>query len=713
MNLKFKKPKIKITIIAMVVIASFLFTPQLAKANIFVDLFLKGVASLSPASIARAILAFTIDFVFNLLNLLVRAAASFFNGMLNMGFQSHLSIVRAGWQVTRDFSNMFFILFMIIIAFATILRIERYGIKELLPKVIIIALLINFSLVICSVIIDFSNIAANFFINDIKRYAGGDAAGRFTTSLRLIEAYTPLNCYELSDQIPDYPPEYTGPRQSPRDKCLQRQTAAQQAAQIGTDFLTFVISMTMGSLVFLIAAFVLFAGGILLLIRIVFIWFLVMLVPLVFLCYLMPALRKQWQKWWNSFLSWCFFAPAYAFFIWLAMKVSIEGRTQELARLNSPDFTDMGALANIFTSAPATALIHYFFIIALLVGGLIAAKQFGIYGASTAMAIGQKWGRAAASRVTRYPREVGTLVSGAVAREMGKGLQKIPGFRGFGRGLEQRGVLLQRRALESKQMKDFEKLVDLMSSKQKEAEIRGGISPARSTKAALSAMRAGELEKMSTETQRIAERMFRAYGFRKESEDLIAKNPAIIENKGDREEAVKEDTEKGNHKNYREKAFEGTEGQEIADYMIQSQVTAGDAAKTLKEMRKDTQAMALKANRASFNNNFTDANEIRRRSVEAIMTGKIDVAFTDTRTGMVNEPALKAFVKKIQPEHFRDIDPASIPAIAKYVDTSAAVEMGRYISGEKKKKFADEFNTRTQDQKDILKKAPGWASYIT
>ena len=683
--------------------------------------FCHALFGIDGESIAQSIMAWVTHIILSFFSLFVDLAARFLEAMLNIGFASHKDVVEIGWKIVRDFSNMFFILFMVIIAFATILRIERYGIKELLPKVIIIALLINFSLVICYLIIDFSDIAAHYFINSAKQGLSGQQsiATVLRDGLNLTKVIIPADCDNQYQESLKTCALFPNPidiaacaaaASTALNTCKTEQDNLAKTTNQEGNFINMVISTIFGSIILMIAAFILFVGGILIVVRLFFLWFLVMLVPFVFLCYLMPALRGNWQKWWRSFLSWCFFAPIYCFFIWLAIKLILEKRINQTIGVTG----DAGnqTLGTAFFGTTDN-LIAYLFTAALLIGGLIAAKQMGIYGANTAMAIGQKWGRAAASRVTRYPREVGTLVSGAVAREMGKGLQKIPGFRGFGRGLEQRGVLLQRRALESKQMKDFEKLVDLMSSKQKEAEIRGGISPARSTKAALSAMRAGELEKMSTETQRIAERMFRAYGFRKESEDLIAKNPAIIENKGDREEAVKEDTEKGNHKNYREKAFEGTEGQEIADYMIQSQVTAGDAAKTLKEMRKDTQAMALKANRASFNNNFTDANEIRRRSVEAIMTGKIDVAFTDTRTGMVNEPALKAFVKKIQPEHFRDIDPASIPAIAKYVDTSAAVEMGRYISGEKKKKFADEFNTRTQDQKDILKKAPGWASYIT
>ncbi|GAH84046.1 unnamed protein product, partial [marine sediment metagenome] len=173
-NKKQPKPSkawsVKKTAIIAGIISFFLLLPNVAQAFVlqFLQIFKKG-AEMSAVAIARGALAIIVQFIFNLLNWLVRAGGAFFNGMLNLGFKSHLDIVKAGWEVTRDFSNMFFILFLVIIAFATILRFEKYGIKQLLPKIILIALLINFSLVICSVIIDFSNVAANFFIKDINQ----------------------------------------------------------------------------------------------------------------------------------------------------------------------------------------------------------------------------------------------------------------------------------------------------------------------------------------------------------------------------------------------------------------------------------------------------------------------------------------------------------------------------------------------------------------
>ena len=50
--------------------------------------------------------------------------------------------VKVGWQALRDFSNMFFILILLIIAFATIIGVKSYGYKTLLSRLIIVAILV-------------------------------------------------------------------------------------------------------------------------------------------------------------------------------------------------------------------------------------------------------------------------------------------------------------------------------------------------------------------------------------------------------------------------------------------------------------------------------------------------------------------------------------------------------------------------------------------
>src|SRR3989344_7471216 len=77
--------------------------------------------------------------------------------------------VGIGWVISRDIANLGFVLAIIIIAFTTILRWETYETKKLLTRLIIAALLVNFSLLIAGAFIDFSGILTNFFLKE----AGG------------------------------------------------------------------------------------------------------------------------------------------------------------------------------------------------------------------------------------------------------------------------------------------------------------------------------------------------------------------------------------------------------------------------------------------------------------------------------------------------------------------------------------------------------------
>src|SRR3989344_1721406 len=56
---------------------------------------------------------------------------------------------------------------IIFIAFATITRRQTFGFKQLFAKLVMMALLINFSLVISGVIIDFTNVMSQFFIDKV------------------------------------------------------------------------------------------------------------------------------------------------------------------------------------------------------------------------------------------------------------------------------------------------------------------------------------------------------------------------------------------------------------------------------------------------------------------------------------------------------------------------------------------------------------------
>lgn len=64
------------------------------------------------------------------------------------------------WSIFRDITNIIFVIFFLIVIYSQITGagISNYGIKRVLPKIIISAILINLSYIICALAVDLSNI---------------------------------------------------------------------------------------------------------------------------------------------------------------------------------------------------------------------------------------------------------------------------------------------------------------------------------------------------------------------------------------------------------------------------------------------------------------------------------------------------------------------------------------------------------------------------
>ncbi len=79
-----------------------------------------------------------------------------------------LPVIIEIWQVSRDLTNMGFIVMLLVIAFGTLFRLEAYSWKKLLPKMIIAAILVNYSRAICGFLVDASQVVMLTFVAAIK-----------------------------------------------------------------------------------------------------------------------------------------------------------------------------------------------------------------------------------------------------------------------------------------------------------------------------------------------------------------------------------------------------------------------------------------------------------------------------------------------------------------------------------------------------------------
>jgi len=252
--------------------------------------------------------------------------------------------VRVGWVIVRDIANMFFIVILLVIAFATILRIEGYQVKKLLPKLIIMAVLINFSKTIAGFIVDISQVIMLQFASAISP-EGISAEGNFINIFQINE-YTKLKINDLS------------------------LTNAEVSKYNGVWGLLFVVLS--GLIALLIAIVAVLSYVMVLIMRVAMLWIYVILSPFAYLLAAIPAGQKYASQWWGEFTKYVITGPIAVFFLWLALYTTSQTEITALSGVVEKD-GDM-ALSAIFETA---AFQRYLILIALLIGGLKITQQVG------------------------------------------------------------------------------------------------------------------------------------------------------------------------------------------------------------------------------------------------------------------------------------------------------------------------------------------------
>src|SRR3989344_3057980 len=121
---------------------------------------------------ATKMIGYLLYSVFYVTGWLLAAVANVFNYVLGITFDnanySDIGVIREGWAFSRDVVNLFFIFILLFIAIATILQIESYGAKKLLVWLVLVALLVNFSLLAARFIIYATNSLGILFYQSIS-----------------------------------------------------------------------------------------------------------------------------------------------------------------------------------------------------------------------------------------------------------------------------------------------------------------------------------------------------------------------------------------------------------------------------------------------------------------------------------------------------------------------------------------------------------------
>ncbi|MFA6251249.1 MAG: hypothetical protein WC603_01320 [Candidatus Paceibacterota bacterium] len=230
------------------------------------------------------------------------------------------SFVVEGWGIVRDFCNMFFIFVLLYIAFGTILNLHSVKTKEAIINVVIIGLLINFSLFATHVIIDASNILTRVFYNQktiaiTEKDSDGNLVnktGEFK-ELRLSEAIVskvdPQKLIIQAKKVSDIPIS------SGVDE--EKEETTKDGITTGA----FIIVVLLATIVNVVGMIAFISCAIIFIARVLGLWLAMILAPIAFFSYTVPALKDMkmigWTKWWPETLKLAFLAPIFAFFMYL------------------------------------------------------------------------------------------------------------------------------------------------------------------------------------------------------------------------------------------------------------------------------------------------------------------------------------------------------------------------------------------------------------
>ena len=91
----------------------------------------------------------------------------FFLGYTLSDESYRFEFVTTAWKVIRDVSNIFFIVILVWTGFSTVFGISKVSMRQVIPTIIINALIINFSLFGTRLLVDMSNVVARVFYGQI------------------------------------------------------------------------------------------------------------------------------------------------------------------------------------------------------------------------------------------------------------------------------------------------------------------------------------------------------------------------------------------------------------------------------------------------------------------------------------------------------------------------------------------------------------------
>jgi len=259
-------------------------------------------------------------------------------------------VVAAGWAIVRDVVNMFFVVILIVIAFGTIFGSQRFQWKQQVPKLLVFAIIINFSKTLATIIIDFGQVIMLTFANAIRDIAGGNF-------IQLLGLGDILQVSRRASVI----------NSSLTNADAQGPKAFDWLAASVMAF--FMMIWVLGTMIVL---------TVILAWRIVMLWVLVTIAPLAWFAGGIQEVVKSnaYAEWWTQFKCYVAIGPVVTFFVWLTLAVAGSGSIAAAEGFQTTAAGQEVNVANNLIAAFEVSRMTSFIIgIAMLFAGFQAAQQ--------------------------------------------------------------------------------------------------------------------------------------------------------------------------------------------------------------------------------------------------------------------------------------------------------------------------------------------------
>lgn len=213
-------------------------------------------------------------------------------------------MVQAGFQFTSGLANMFLILILVVLAFAIILRIESFQVKKALPRLLIVALLLNFSLLFIGMLVDISQVIYETILTGV----GTTGETAFGTVLRPLFDAGGKNLTQMLLWLSATAGSFVIPIGGP---------AAQLSIVLllGTWHLPNIILWTFQMVIFFFLAGMFLLYLFIFMSRVFVVQLLATIAPLAFLCLILPQTKKYFNMWFKMLLGWIFAGILCLFFL--------------------------------------------------------------------------------------------------------------------------------------------------------------------------------------------------------------------------------------------------------------------------------------------------------------------------------------------------------------------------------------------------------------